>query len=510
MKGRRGPRGVLALAGMLAVLVGLPGIAVARDDGTAGAIPLGGLELCELLAEAIPGGLPVAADGGALATEPADVDLLEEILDALEDVTDTLADDVVEEIVESLRAVVAVLDRPRFQAVGPFSVGGNPVSVAVGDFDTDDRPDLAVANSGSANVSVLVNSTGSGVTVAFTTAATPAVGTNPSSVAVGDLNGDGLPDIAVANKNAAGTVSVVRNTTVPGIMSFAAAVGFGVGTSPSSVALADFDPQSKPDLAVANDAVAGTARVRRNTTPTATPAVAPTFAPFVTSPVGSNPSSVAVGDFNNDDKPDLAVANSVDGTVSVLVNTTAVLPGGPLTFGSGPTPTVGPNPSSVAVGDFNDDDKPDLAVANNAAAPNNTVSVLLNTTAGGSVTFATRMPFVVGTDPSSVAVADFNGDDRPDLAVANRGSDNVSVLLGDGQGVFGPAANFTVGEMPTSVAVGDFNDDDLPDLAVTNVGPDNVSVLVNTTATPSDSSTSTVAARSAWRECHVPKASTLR
>ena len=83
-----------------------------------------------------------------------------------------------------------------------------------------------------------------------------------------------------------------------------------------------------------------------------------------------------------------------------------------------------------------------------------------------------------------MAVGDFNGDADPDLAVANVGSDNVSVLLGGGGGSFGAATNFAVGDMPRSVAVGDFNGDADPDLAVANFGSDNVSVLLEHRTVP--------------------------
>src|SRR5437016_1076340 len=73
--------------------------------------------------------------------------------------------------------------------------------------------------------------------------------------------------------------------------------------------------------------------------------------------------------------------------------------------------------------------------------------------------FAAGRTFDTGTTPVSVAVGDFNGDGKPDLAVANYHSDNVAVLLGKGDGTFQPAANYNAGANPQSVAVGDFNGD---------------------------------------------------
>jgi len=83
-----------------------------------------------------------------------------------------------------------------------------------------------------------------------------------------------------------------------------------------------------------------------------------------------------------------------------------------------------------------------------------------------------------------VAVGDFNGDGKSDLAVANAYSNNVSVLLGTGTGSFGPATDSTVGSGPRSVAVGDFNGDGKSDLAVANANSSNVSVLLGTGTDP--------------------------
>ena len=146
------------------------------------------------------------------------------------------------------------------------------------------------------------------------------------------------------------------------------------------------------------------------------------FLPATNFAVGSNPPSVAVGDFNGDGKPDLAVANQTSNTVSIRLGT------GTGSFGAATNFTAGTNPRSVAVGDFNGDGKIDLAVANQAG---NNVSILLGT---GSGSFGAATNFVVGTNPFFVAVGDFNGDGRPDLAVANLNSNNVSILLGTGTG----------------------------------------------------------------------------
>jgi len=133
---------------------------------------------------------------------------------------------------------------------------------------------------------------------------------------------------------------------------------------------------------------------------------------------------------------------------------------------------AGDGPISVAVADFNADLRPDLAVANGGS---NNVSILLG---NGDGTFAAARNFGAGDGPNSVAVADFNADSVPDLAVTNARSDNVSIFLGNGDGTFAAARNFGVGSFPVFVAVADFNADLRPDLAVTNFFFNNVSILL--------------------------------
>jgi hypothetical protein len=133
---------------------------------------------------------------------------------------------------------------------------------------------------------------------------------------------------------------------------------------------------------------------------------------------------------------------------------------------------VGSSVVSVAAGDFNGDGKLDLAAANGGS---NNVSVLLGR---GDGTFQPAVNYAAGSAPSTVAVGDFNGDGKVDLVVTNAGSNSVSVLLGKGDGTFQTAANFGVGAEPVSVVVADFNLDGNLDLAVANVASGNLSVLL--------------------------------
>ena len=174
--------------------------------------------------------------------------------------------------------------------------------------------------------------------------------------------------------------------------------------------------------------------------------------------------SVAIGDLNGDDNPDLAVTDFWGNKVSVLLGN------GDGSFQAEVNYSAGGGPLSLAIGDLNGDGDPDLAVANEGMPwtdlPGN-VSVLLGK---GDGTFQSAANYSAGREPVSVAIDDFNGDDNLDLVVANQDSDNVSVLLGKGDGTFQSAVNYDAGDRPSSVAIGDLNGDDNLDLAVANVG----------------------------------------
>jgi hypothetical protein len=395
-----------------------------------------------------------------------------------------------------------------FGAKTDFGAGDGPESVAVGDFNGDGRLDLAVANVNSSTVSILLGTgTGSfGTNTDFGTGGSPGF---PVSVAVGDFNGDGQLDLAVANQNSS-TVSILLGT---GTGSFGPKTEFGTGSKPSSVALGDFNGDGKFDLAVANRN-SDTVSILLNTTPIAPSGV---FCPKSDFGTGGGPSSVAVGDFNGDGNVDLAVANTSSDTVSILLGMGTGSLGAKTDFGTGDAPQsvavgdfngdgkldlavvnfnsdtvsillgtgtgsfgaktdfgTGDFPTSVAVGDFNGDGKLDLAVPSFNTA---TVSILLGT---GTGSFGTKTDFGTGSEPLSVAVGDFNGDGKLDLAVANQNSDTVSILLGTGTGSFGAKTDFSTGSFPESVAMGDFNRDGKLDLAVANFSSDTVSILLGT------------------------------
>ncbi len=337
------------------------------------------------------------------------------------------------------------------------AVGSRPMSVAVGDFNGDGNLDLAIANycgyGCPSTVSVLLgDGTGN-----FTLASSPAAGDSPESVAVGDFNGDGKLDLAVANET--GGVSILLGD---GTGNFTLASSPAAGNVPTSVAVGDFNGDGKLDLAVADW---GSGYGSEGAVSVLLGDGTGNFSLASSTATDVNSDAVAVGDFNGDGKLDLAVANRTAGTVSILLGDGA----GNFTLVS--SLAVGDTPYSVAVGDFSGDGILDLAVSNGEGF---TVSVLLG---DGTGHFTLASSPVVGHWPVSVAVDDFNGDGKLDLAFANEAS-ACSVFLGDGTGHFTPGSYMAAGGSPESVAVGDFNGDGKLDLAIANGGSNTVSILL--------------------------------
>ncbi len=344
-------------------------------------------------------------------------------------------------------ATLSVLAAPPF---APLAAGSHPFVGAVGDVNGDGIPDLVITNQFSSSVSVLLgNGDGS-----FRAHQDFTVGALPFSVAVADLNGDGNADIITANK-VDGTVSVLLGN---GDGTFMPQHTFLVGLRPGGVTVADVNGDGTPDLVVSN--------YGDNTISVLLGNGDGSFQGQRVISTGSTPTKVAVADVNGDGVPDLLTADYGDDSVAV------VLGNGDGSFQGHQDFRAGHGPYALTVSDVNGDGKPDVVTANYGAG---TVSVLLG---NGDGSFAAHQDFTAGSLPYSVAVADLNGDGRPDIVAANFGSNSVSVLLNRGDGTFREQQTIASGKSPRGVVVADVSGDGKPDLIVTNRGDNTVSVLL--------------------------------
>ncbi len=363
-----------------------------------------------------------------------------------------------------------------FKSAVSYPVGTAPLAVAVGDFNGDGKPDLAVANAGNpqigddGNVSVLLGN-GDGT---FQAALNVAAGKNPFSIAVGDFNGDGRPDVVVANNGInpaggwlAGTVSILLGN---GDGTFQDHLDYAVGIGPESVAVGDFNGDQVLDLVVAARSENVVSVLMGNGDGT--------FQPHLDYAAGSA-SAVAVADFNQDGKLDLAVAGRFSGGV------VGILEGnGDGTF----QPAVGYDPAvalaeSLVSGDFNGDGKVDLVVTSGIFG-SGMVSVLLG---NGDGTFSQASTLdSAGCHPF---VADFDGDSKLDIGVIGwgefgchfLGAGTILVFRGNGDGTFQPTAAFTTTSAWNLVATADLDGNKTPDLVTVRRSDNTVSVLLNST-----------------------------
>jgi hypothetical protein len=255
--------------------------------------------------------------------------------------------------------------------------------------------------------------------------------------------------------------------------SFAPGPAFDAGLKPTDVAVADFNGDHTPDLAVANCLSAMTPdgnTVTRSDVRILLGDGSGNFrrGPAPPLPAGAQTCSLAAVDFNGDGSPDLAVAISSGTAAAIMLGDGSghfrAPPGSPV--------PVGGSPTSVVAADVNGDGRPDLVVpvADPASGRITGIEILLGDGSGG-FTEAPGSPIsILAGSALSVAVADFDGDGKPDLAVANTQRNEILILRGNGTGRFGPPVVVAAARGPRALAVGDFDRNGKPDLAavVTN------------------------------------------
>jgi hypothetical protein len=361
-----------------------------------------------------------------------------------------------------------------------FASGGVAYTMVTGDFNGDGKPDLAVVNPSEGTISVLL-SNGDGTFQAPKSSRVY----SPISLATGDFNGDGKLDLAVASCGSDNTcgqgddaVSILLGN---GDGTFKTRLDFATGTSADALAVADLNRDGKLDLIVGNSfSTVGVLLGNGDGT----------FQTHVDYNTGNGPFSIVVGDFNGDGFLDVAASNTCGasscqgpGSISVLLGN------GDGTLQPQVEYATANGPVSLVTADFNRDGKLDLAVANASSyLPPSSMQVLLG---NGDGTFQPAVSYAVGIDPAALVAGDINGDGVLDLILSNTAgggnSTSLSVFLGNGDGTFQPQVIYPSPINPYALALADFNGDGKLDLAVASYNQtiDGAVVYLQTTVTTS-------------------------
>jgi PKD repeat protein len=332
--------------------------------------------------------------------------------------------------------------------------GDGPTAGAVADFNSDGNQDLFAVNQFGDEATILLGRGDGGFQVS-----SMKLGDGPIYLEPADLDHDGILDLGVANLIAS-TVSILLGN---GDGSFKLFTNQSVGTGPISLAIADLDRDGNLDMAVVDDFCddvlllwgKGDGSFSKGNS--------------LKDERLENLKSVAVGDFDGDGNPDLAVVAQDSSNGAIFLGS------GQRDFPQRWLFSTGASPTVVRRADVNEDGKDDLIVAQQSG-----LAILLGW-GSGSQTFQPPVTLAMDGSPSALTLLDLDGDGSLDLAVTERERDLVSILLGHGDGTFEPPISFDVGNAPTAVLGLDANNDGRLDLVTTDQEGDTVTLLLNAT-----------------------------
>jgi hypothetical protein len=364
-------------------------------------------------------------------------------------------------------------------SLGPrvdIGVGTGPARISIGDIDGDGKPDLVIARSDDSTVWVLRNIGASGSPLSAATFAPPVIlpvqgaTASLSGLALADLDGDGRLDIVAAdyldNK-----ISVFQNLSSPGNLTsntFGARIDLAVGASPRDVAVADFDGDGRPDIAVAcYDS--GTVSIIQNLN-SGGMLTTNSFALWFDLAAASGIEGIVSVDVDGDGKADLVTCGGNSDATSIFRNTS--LPGSLSTNSFANRVDFPGGGDWLAAGDLDGDGKPDVAVG---SWTKQVLSVFRNTSTAGSITsnsLAPRVDYSVGANVHRVAIGDLDGDGKPEVVVVAELPSLMAVFKNNStpgnitSNSFAPAVDFSTGWNAHAVAIGDLNGDGRPDVAL--------------------------------------------
>ncbi|HKW30393.1 MAG TPA: FG-GAP-like repeat-containing protein [Verrucomicrobiae bacterium] len=343
-------------------------------------------------------------------------------------------------------------------------------------------------------------------------AVTLPTGTGPGQVAIADLDGDGRPDLVIADSYA-GDISIYQNISSNGILAFAPRLLFpmikGAYGNPLTVVVTDLDGDGKPDIAALNSD-SGLISIFRNIS---SPGALTTnsFGPRIDIPTLTGAQDLAVRDLNGDGRPDMVTANGANDSISIFQNQSTI---GNISFAAPINFAVNSYASDVAIADLDGDGNPDLAVL---LMNNSSVSVFRNLGLGGTTTtnfFAPQVIFSSAPNGRFLATGDMDGDGKPDIVTANWTTKSISVLrnLTSGPGItnnsFAAPVNFTTGGWANNVTLGDLGGVGKLDVVAASQLPSLFSVFPNI-STPGSFTTSSLATRVDYASGYNPNSASI-
>ncbi len=347
-----------------------------------------------------------------------------------------------------------------------------PHSVVSADFNGDGKPDLFISRGSSSQVTVLTNTSSLGSISFAAPLYFPGMPSDMQGSAVVDLDGDGKPDVVVTNGVGDTSVFVFRNSSSGAAISFDNPLRFVTASGPYAVAIGDLDGDGKPDLAIANTGSSYVTIYKNTSTPGSI-----SFSNMTTLLVPTNPYGIAIGDLDKDGKAELVV--STEGSNSSLYVIKNNSTPGSFSFGAPVSYASLAGAFTLAIGDLDGDGNPDIAATGGNPSG---VLILRNISTTGNLSFDQPKSFEAGNYTVDVSIRDLDGDSKPELIAVNRFGNSVSVLKNRstiGNIDFETHVDYPVGDAPLIAAIADLNGDGRPDIITANSSSDKISILKN-------------------------------
>jgi hypothetical protein len=358
-------------------------------------------------------------------------------------------------------AAAGTLTAQSFSPPVSYFTGDNPLNAAIGDFNGDGKLDMAVTNTFSNNITVLLNK-GDG-TGTFYPPVPYTADIWPTQIVTADFNNDGKLDLANANNLggdlSTGSISILLgngNGTFQAPLNYAAPSLGGFGA-------ADLNSDGKLDLITASNA-GSAVNVRLGNGNG-------TFQNALSYPLSIHPTHMVLSDFNGDGKFDLVLTRSAEG-----INSNILLGNGDGTFQAASSFAAGATVWGMNTSDLNGDNRQDLILGGSTIDTDSVLILLGN----GNGTFQNAVSYPVGHIPGRPQLSDLNGDGKLDVTVINTNDNNsMSILRGNGNGTFQPAVTSLVRFGSYTPVVADFNNDGKPDLLIMDNALDVIDVRLN-------------------------------